>query len=90
MAGKTFLSILESWVGKPVTVVNPESYKTTALGEGISFQTYKAKVVTLGDDFLGLSFIAKKKDSQLEVEQYIPLEKIKRLSNWGDEKLIHL
>ena len=90
MAGETFVSILESWVGQPVTVVNPESYKTTALGQGVSFQTYEAKVATLGADFVGLAFVAAKKSDNLEVEQYIPLAMIKRLSNWGGERLIHL
>ena len=71
MADQTFVSILESWVGKPVTVVNPESYKTTALGQGVSFQTYEAKIATIGVDFVGLAFVAKRKESTLEVEQYV-------------------
>ena len=90
MAGESLHSILESWLDKPVTVVNPESYKSTALGKALSFQTYEAKVASLGSDFVRLTFEAKKQDSQLTVEQFIPFGKIKRLSNWGDEKLIHL
>ena len=58
MSGETFRSVLESWVGKQVTVVNPESFKKTALGQGLSFQTYPAEITTIGEDFIKLSFSA--------------------------------
>jgi hypothetical protein len=89
MAG-TFVSLLGEWVGAEVTVVNPESYKSTALGKGLTFQTYQAKLEAMGDDFIKLSFAARKADSESNVEQLIPINRIKRLSVWGGEKLIHL
>jgi hypothetical protein len=90
MSGENFRGILESWVGTQVTVVNPESFKSTALGQGLSFQSYAAQVVVVGDDYVKLSFAAVKKDAQTDVEQIIPINLIKRVSIWGDEKLIHL
>ena len=90
MSGETFRGILESWVGIQVTVVNPESFKSTALGQGLSFQSYAAKVVVVGDDYIKLTFAEVKKDAQTEVEQIIPIYLIKRVSIWGEEKLIHL
>lgn len=90
MSGENFRGILESWAGSQVTVVNPESFKSTALGQGLSFQSYAAQLVQIGDDFIKLSFSAVKKDAQTEVEQIIPIAFIKRCSLWGGEKLIHL
>ncbi len=90
MSGETFRGILESWADTQVTVVNPESFKSTALGQGLSFQSYTAQLVQIGEDFIKLSFSAVKKDAQTDVEQIIPIALIKRVSVWGDEKLIHL
>ena len=90
MSGETFKGLLESWADAQVTVVNPESFKSTALGQGLSFQSYVAQLVQIGDDFIRLSFSAVKKDAQTDVEQIIPIALIKRVSIWGGEKLIHL
>jgi hypothetical protein len=86
----SFLALLSEWAGGEVTVVNPESFKSSALGKGLTFQSYKAKLDEIGDDYLKLSFIARKDDSETSVEQLIPIDRIKRVSLWGDEKLIHL
>jgi len=88
--GATLLGLLQAWVGTEITVVNPESYKSTQLGKGLTFQTYGAKLAEIGDDFLKLTFAAKKNESSTTVEQIIPLDRVKRISSWGDEKLIHL
>ena len=90
MSSETFKGLLESWADAQVTVVNPESFKSTALGQGLSFQSYAAQLVQIGDDFIKLSFSAVKKDAQTEVVQIIPIALIKRVSIWGAEKLIHL
>jgi len=86
----SFASLLGEWVGGEVTIVNPESFKSSALGKGLTFQSYKAIFAELGDDFVRVTFQAKKGDSQTEVEQLIPFGFIKRVSRWGEEKLIHL
>ncbi|UCH82725.1 MAG: hypothetical protein JSW50_09605 [Candidatus Latescibacterota bacterium] len=90
MSGESFRGILESWADSQVTVVNPESFKSTALGQGLSFQSYAAQLSEIGADYIKLSFSAVKKDAQTEVEQIIPIAFIKRVSLWGGEKLIHL
>ena len=86
----SFASLLGEWVGSEVTIVNPESFKSSALGKGLTFQSYQAKFEELGDDFVRVVFQAKKGDAQTDVEQLIPFDQIKRVSRWGDEKLIHL
>lgn len=90
MAGENFTSYLKEWVGAQVTVINPESYKLTALGKGLSFQTYPAKLVEMGSDYIKLQFSSLKGEAQTAVEQIVPVARVKRLSLWGDEKLIHL
>ena len=90
MAIENFTDLLQEWVGSQVTVVNPESYKLTALGKGLTFQTYAAKLDQVGNDFIKLTFSSVKQDSQTTVEQVVPVDKIKRISRWGDEKLIHI
>ena len=86
----SFMSHLKSWEGEEVTVVNPESYKSTALGEGLTFQTFGAKLAEIGDDYIRVAFQAKKLEEVLNVEQIIPIDKVKRVSLWGQEKLIHI
>jgi hypothetical protein len=86
----SFASLLGEWIGSEVTIINPESFKSSALGKGLTFQAYQAKFAELGDDFIRVVFQAKKGDAQTDVEQLIPFDQIKRVSRWGDEKLIHL
>ena len=86
----TFKGVLESWVGTDVTVVNPESFKSTALGKGLQFQSYPAKLASVGTDIIKLTFAATKQESETQVEQIVPIERIKRVSIWGEEKIIHL
>lgn len=88
--GANLIGLLQAWVGSEITVVNPESYKSTQLGKGLTFQTYNAKLEQIGDDFLKLTFTAKKRETTTNVEQIIPIDRVKRMSSWGDEKIIHL
>lgn len=86
----SFIAMLGEWIGGDVTVVNPESYKSTALGKGLTFQTYTAKLEQVGEDWVKLTFRAKKGEAETSVEQLIPVSRIKRVSIWGDEKIVHL
>ena len=90
MAGETFRDVLESWLGQEVTIVNPESFKSTALGKGLTFQSYKVTLTELGEDVLKMQFSSIKGESKTAVEQIVPIRSVKRLSLWGDEKLLHL
>jgi hypothetical protein len=85
-----FRGLLDSWVGQEVTVVNPESFKSTQLGKGLGFQTYPARLDAVGEDYIKLAFSSVKGDQQTAVEQIVPLVRVKRLSQWGDERLVHI
>lgn len=85
-----FRTLLAGWEGQEVTVVNPESFKSTQLGKGLGFQSYPAKLDAVGDDFIKLAFSSVKGESQTAVEQIVPLSAVKRISMWGDERIVHL
>jgi hypothetical protein len=90
MAGDNWRSIILSWAGNQVTVINPESYKSTALGKGLTFQSYSATIADVGEDYIKLTFTAMKTEVKQEIEQFVPLNAVKRVSVWGGEKLVHL
>ena len=90
MSGHDFRSILKTWEGGDVTVINPESFKSTPLGLGIGFQSYTAKLEEVGEDYVKLSYTAIKKDVQTDVESIVPIRLIKRIAVWGGEKYVHL
>lgn len=90
MSENNLVGMLRAWEGSTVTVVNPESFKSTQLGRGLTFQTYPAKLAGVGEDIIKLTFTATKENAETAVEQIIPLLRIKRISQWGDERFIHL
>jgi hypothetical protein len=90
VSGHDFRSILKSWEGSEITVINPESFKSTPLGLGLGFQSYTAKLSEVGEDYIKLSYTAIKKDVQTDVEQVVPISLVKRISVWGEERLVHL
>ncbi len=93
---KSFGDVLRALVGKPVTVVNPESYEDAPVGHQIRVGFYKAKVAGLGRDYLILhtSFASigrtGKTLKEEPVKQFIPIERIKRLSLMEKECVLHL
>lgn len=90
---KSFQDILRALVGKPVTVVNSESYESAPVGFQIKSGFYRGKVIGLGNDYLILmtEFDVKKKTEDAEpVKQYIPLSRIKRISLMKTDRLLHL
>ena len=89
----TYRSVLKSLVGQVVTVVNPESYEHAPVGHQIKTGFYRAKVTGVGQDCVVLvtEFDKKGKDAGKErVRQYIPVERVKRVSVMSSEKLIHI
>ncbi|MHC4933395.1 MAG: hypothetical protein ACYTGV_14525 [Planctomycetota bacterium] len=93
MENQSFVDVLMSMMGKVVTVVNPESYESAPVGHQLREGFYPAKVVGVGRDYLVVvtEYVKKGKDARKEpVKQYIPVEKIKRLSLMKNERLIHL
>ena len=89
---ESFLAILEGFVGKVVTVVNPESYEDAPIGHTLTTGFYRAKVVGIGSDFLVVAteYVHKGAKGKEPVRQFIPLHRVKRISLMKTERLIHL
>jgi len=87
-------SIAKSLEGRIVTVINPESYRMTPTGSyKLDVQFYKGKVKAVCVDFMVLfcEFVLDSKGQKKEpVQQYIPFNRIKRVSMMPKEVLIHL
>ncbi len=90
MEGKTFRSALESWVGQQVTVINPKSYRKTPISDGVTLETYEATLSSVENDYVELSFEARKRGESQVVQQVVPLSEVRRISTWGGEKYIQL
>lgn len=90
---RSFIDLLKTLVGKPVTVVNPESYEDAPVGHQIRAGYYRAKPIGLGQDYLILmaEYVhAGRETSKEPVKQFIPFAKIKRISLMKSERLIHI
>ena len=85
-----FHGVLQTWQGQQVTIINPESFRSTALKESLGFQAYGATVGEVGEDYLKLVYTAQKKGQDENVDQWIPLGRIKRVTIQGTEKFVHL
>ena len=87
-------AISKSLEGRVVTVVNPESYRATPTGSHkLDVQFYKGKVKAVCKDFIILicEFVLDTKGERKEpVQQYIPFNRIKRVSIMAKEILLHL
>ncbi len=74
-------------------MVNPESYEDAPAGHQIRAGFYKAKLVGLGRDYLIVmaEYVRADREEYKEAaKQYIPIEKIKRISLTKTEWLIHI
>jgi len=90
---RDFRTVLESLVGKKVTVINPQSYEAKAVGTKLKEGMYSGTVSGMGNDYLVLNTVMdapKKEGGQQPVRQFIPLLHIKRLSVMKTGALIHL
>ncbi len=90
MASKTFRGFLEGWIGEQVTVINPQSYRKTPLSDGVALETYTATIAVVEDDYVELSFDARKRNQMEKVQQIVPFAEIKRISTWGGERFLQL
>ena len=90
---RSMRDILKTIAGKVVTIVNPESYETTPTGgHQITGDSYRATIMGVGADHLLLS-IDFKHDPQGTEEtatQYLPIERIKRVSILEYDRILHL
>ncbi len=91
---RMFLDVLKSLVGKTVTMVNPESYEDAPAGHQIRAGFYRAKLIGLGRDYLIVvaEYARAGREGRKEpVKQFIPIERIKRISLMKtDDWLIHI
>ena len=87
---RSFRDLLLALIGKPVTIVNPESYEDAPVGHQIRHGFHRAKPVGMGRDFLILLTEHKTKGGTEAVRQYLPLDRIKRISVLKSERLIHI
>lgn len=84
---------LEAWIGKTVTIVNPESFEDAPVGRQLKAGFYRAKLTGLGDDYLVLAtqYVRTGPHPGKEpVRQFIPLAMVKRISALQSERVIHL
>ena len=90
---RSFADVLKTLLGETVTMVNPESYEDAPHGHQIRAGFYRAKLVGLGKDYLVVVAEYVRADSEGSKEpakQYIPIDKIKRISLTKTQQLIHL
>ncbi len=86
----TMRDVFTELVDKTLKVVNPQSYVESIMKEDLRMESYDAKVIEVGDDFIRLYFQASKKKELTEVDQVIPFHEVKRISRWGDQRILHL
>lgn len=89
---RDYRGVLESLVGKKVTVVNPESFEALPhQGHELRKGFYPGKISGFGKDYMIFQTVlaATKKDRQ-PVQQFIPLARIKRISLMRTGALLHL
>ncbi|MCP5065433.1 MAG: hypothetical protein GY946_02615 [bacterium] len=89
---RSYRGVLESLVGKRVTVVNPESFEALpSAGHELREGHYPGKISGFGEDYIIFQTVlaASKKDRK-PVRQYIPLDRIKRVSLMATGALLHL
>ena len=88
---KTYVEILRSFVGKIVTIVNPESYEVAPMGFKLGEGFYRGKLTALGRDYVVMMTQIERKKGQAEpVKQWIPISRVKRISVMKTDRILHL
>jgi hypothetical protein len=89
--------LLQSLVGRPVTVVDPESFEEAAVGYRIRAAIYRAELTAVGEDYAVLTgkFVHRgagvhNGGAKEGIRHYVPLGMIKRISILAKEPIIHL
>ena len=89
---QSFRDVLQSLIGRTVTVVTAESYEAAPVGHQLRAGFYQAKPIGLGEDVLILRTERRptgKKETE-PVKQVIPIERIRRISVMKSELVLHL
>lgn len=92
---KTYNAVLRSLVGKVVTMANPESLEDSPMGYQLKTGFYRAKVLSVRDDYISVAVELVRKSKGREpvkepMRQFIPLDRIKRLSVGKSEIILHI
>ena len=88
---KSFQDILQSLVGKTVTIVNPQSYEAAPVGFKLTEGFYRAKVTAMGRDYIVLyTEFERKKGAAEPAKQWLPITQIRRVSVLKTECLLHI
>ena len=91
---RSYLEVLKALVGKKITVVNPESYEAAPMvGFQLKENFYPAKIAGWGNDYIIIHTVvamSKKEGGQQPVQQYIPLDAVKRVSVLKTGIYIHI
>lgn len=91
---QTFAEVLKSLLGKMVLFVNAESFEEGGLGYTLEAGWYRGKLVAIGHDYLTVLSEFKhgvgKKATKEPIKQYIPRDKIKRITVMKSQILIHI
>ncbi len=91
---RPFVEMLKSHLGKLFLMVNSESFEETGIGHQIQGSWYRARLVGIGRDYVivvsEFTHGAGKHASKEPVKQYIPIDRIKRVSLMRSERLLHI
>lgn len=90
---RNYEGVLRSLLGKKVSIVNPESYEVAAMGFQLKEGHYNGKITGWGHDYLIVHTaiaLSKKEGGQNLVQQYIPIDRIKRISVMKAGIILHL
>jgi len=93
MSAKSFDAVLRALIGRAITIVTIESYEKAPMGAQLTQGFFRGKVVGVENDFVTIAteFAPKVKNAQPEpVRQFIPLNRVKRVSIMKSEILLHL
>jgi hypothetical protein len=82
--------ILATWVDKDITIVNPHSFSESVMRDTVQLETYLVTITEVGDDYVRLGYDAPKRKTLEHVDQIVPLREIKRVTQWGEERILHL
>jgi len=91
---KSLTDVLRGMLGKVVMFVNAESFEEGGLGYTLEAGWYRGRLLGLGNDYLIIMSEFKhgvgKKATKEPVKQYVPLDKVKRISVLKTQVIIHI
>ena len=94
LTDKSFIEVLRGMLGKVVMFVNAESFEEGGLGYTMDAGWYRGNLKGIGKDYLTIVSEFKhgvgKSASKEPIKQFIPTDKIKRVTVMKTQILIHI